>query len=259
MYDLVTDPATHDGRLAGSVQLSLIDSSQPTALSGAVPFDIVAARDVAALAARAVVHTAPAPEARDAETTKLVHVDFAEADLPWRYTPRLAAGDRLPPWMVLIVGTTEELRVDGPAVTVLQPSVLQAHDLADSPRWAHVQHDGQRVTSRLLSPRRLEPETEYVVALVAAFDDAGRPMSRSARASTTTSARSRMRSAPSRPRGRRGTSSLPITGWVMQALAVWVLVERLRSLDLRWPEVSAAAHAANVEARKALEADAVAR
>jgi hypothetical protein len=45
----------------------------------------------------------------------------------------------------------------------------------------------------------------------------------------------------------------------MQALAVWVLVERLRSLDLRWPEVSAAAHAANVEARKALEADAVAR
>jgi PPK2 family polyphosphate:nucleotide phosphotransferase len=47
--------------------------------------------------------------------------------------------------------------------------------------------------------------------------------------------------------------------WVTQALAVWVLVEKLRSLDLRWPEVSAADHAANLEARKALEADAVAR
>ena len=34
-----------------------------------------------------------------------------------------------------------------------------------------------------------------------------------------------------------------------------VLVETLRSLDLRWPEVSAADHAANLEARKKLEAE----
>jgi PPK2 family polyphosphate:nucleotide phosphotransferase len=47
--------------------------------------------------------------------------------------------------------------------------------------------------------------------------------------------------------------------WVTQALVAWVLVEKLRSLDLRWPEVSAAEHAANLEARKALEAEGVAR
>lgn len=175
MYNFVTNPATVDGRLVGSLPLALIDSSQATAVSGSVPFHIVAARDIAALAARSVVHTAPAREARDAETTKLVHIDFAEADLPWRYTPRLAAGDRLPPWMVLLVGTTDELRIDGQTVKILQPQVLQAHDLADSPRWAHVQHDGQRTLSRIVSPRALEAEKEYVVALVRAFDDAGLP------------------------------------------------------------------------------------
>jgi hypothetical protein len=42
-------------------------------------------------------------------------------------------------------------------------------------------------------------------------------------------------------------------------VGAWVLVEKLRSLDLRWPEVSAADHAANLEARKALEAEPVDR
>jgi PPK2 family polyphosphate:nucleotide phosphotransferase len=40
-----------------------------------------------------------------------------------------------------------------------------------------------------------------------------------------------------------------------QALVAAVLVETLRSLDLDWPEVSATEHAANLEARKKLEAE----
>src|SRR3954447_17785979 len=40
-----------------------------------------------------------------------------------------------------------------------------------------------------------------------------------------------------------------------QALVAAVLVETLRSLDLQWPAVSAAEHAANLEARKKLEAE----
>jgi hypothetical protein len=43
--------------------------------------------------------------------------------------------------------------------------------------------------------------------------------------------------------------------WLTQALVAWVLVDKLRSLDLRRPEVSASDHAANLEARKALEAE----
>jgi PPK2 family polyphosphate:nucleotide phosphotransferase len=46
--------------------------------------------------------------------------------------------------------------------------------------------------------------------------------------------------------------------WVTQVLVAWVLVDKLASLDLRWPEVSPEEHAANLEARKALEAETVA-
>jgi PPK2 family polyphosphate:nucleotide phosphotransferase len=42
---------------------------------------------------------------------------------------------------------------------------------------------------------------------------------------------------------------------VAQALVAQVLVETVRSLDLHWPEVSEAEHAANLEARKKLEAE----
>jgi PPK2 family polyphosphate:nucleotide phosphotransferase len=44
---------------------------------------------------------------------------------------------------------------------------------------------------------------------------------------------------------------------VTQALVAQVLVEHVRSLDLRWPEVSAKEHAANLEARRLLEQEAV--
>ena len=174
LYDLVTDPAPHGGRLVGELPLRLDDRRTPEPpATGNVPFHLVAPRDIAALGRRMITRTAPAALARDAETTKLVHVDFADPDLPWRYAPVRAAGDRLPPWLVVLVGTTAELRIDGSAVAVLQPSVLAAHDLADSPRWAHVQDDERTRTSRLLSPRPLAPATEYLAVVVPAFDDTG--------------------------------------------------------------------------------------
>jgi polyphosphate kinase 2 (PPK2 family) len=42
---------------------------------------------------------------------------------------------------------------------------------------------------------------------------------------------------------------------VTQALVAQVLVEQVRSLDLRWPEVSEEEHAANLAAREKLEAE----
>jgi PPK2 family polyphosphate:nucleotide phosphotransferase len=44
---------------------------------------------------------------------------------------------------------------------------------------------------------------------------------------------------------------------ITHALVAQVLVEHVRALDLRWPEVSDAEHAANLEARKKLEAESV--
>jgi PPK2 family polyphosphate:nucleotide phosphotransferase len=44
--------------------------------------------------------------------------------------------------------------------------------------------------------------------------------------------------------------------WLCQALVAQILVETIRELGLAWPEVSRAEHAANVAARKRLEAEA---
>jgi PPK2 family polyphosphate:nucleotide phosphotransferase len=43
--------------------------------------------------------------------------------------------------------------------------------------------------------------------------------------------------------------------WLTQALVAAILVDTLHGLDLQWPEVSEKAHAANIEARKQLEAE----
>ena len=44
--------------------------------------------------------------------------------------------------------------------------------------------------------------------------------------------------------------------WLTQALVVTILVDTIAGLDLRWPEVSESERAANVEARRQLEAEA---
>jgi PPK2 family polyphosphate:nucleotide phosphotransferase len=43
--------------------------------------------------------------------------------------------------------------------------------------------------------------------------------------------------------------------WITQAIVAQVLVDTLLGLDLRWPEVSPEEHAANLQARKELEAE----
>jgi len=64
-----------------------------------VQFDVMAPGDVQGLKPGAVVHMMPPPGTPDAETTKCVHVDLTATDLPWRYTPQLASGLQLRPWL----------------------------------------------------------------------------------------------------------------------------------------------------------------
>ncbi|SDT09545.1 hypothetical protein SAMN04488570_3513 [Nocardioides scoriae] len=185
----VFDRATRVGpRLAGKLALTLTDTDTGQAATGDAPFTLMAAADVGGLKPGAIRHMAPAPYVRDAETTKLVHLDLRDPDLPWRYSPVLAAGDRLAPWLALLVGTVEELVVEGGTVTRVEPSVLVAHDLAQSYRWAHTQQAGSGETiARIVSPRGtepgadgkpvgLQPQREHVAVLVPTFDDAGQPM-----------------------------------------------------------------------------------
>jgi len=151
------------------------------------PFLIVGPRDVLGLQPSAITGMMPPPGSSNAETTKLVYVQFQAVDLPWRYTPERAAGLRLRPWIVLIVGTTDEIRLEANnTIITFCAAVADAHPLDQSARWAHVQDDGQRKIARLLSPRgsepkkagetepkELKPDTEYIAAVVPAFDANG--------------------------------------------------------------------------------------
>jgi hypothetical protein len=174
--------ATRQGpRLGGKLALTLTDSNTGQAASEDATFTLMAPTDVAGLKTSAIKHMAPAPFARDAETTKLVHVDLWEPDLPWRYTPEVDTAN-LRPWLVLLVGTAEEIQVEGGLVTHVADSVLAAHDLSKSHLWAHTQWDGHTTIGRIVSPRGLEtpgglvPQHEYLAVLVPAFNDVGESM-----------------------------------------------------------------------------------
>ena len=111
---LVHESTERDGRLGRTLQVTLTDSAVPAEpASGDIAFVFRAAADVARLTERSIRHRAPAPGVRDEETTKCTHVDFHAPDLPWRYTPQSALGDNLRPWLALLVGTPDEVKISG--------------------------------------------------------------------------------------------------------------------------------------------------
>jgi hypothetical protein len=175
---LLATATREGGRLKGSLPLVLDDTATGQQITDAVPVLFNSASEVAGLKAGAIRHLAPKPATPDAETTKLVHVDFNDADLPWRYSPRPVPGappakPLFYPWLALLVGTAEELRVEGGLVKTVDAVVLTAHNLTLSHKWAHVQTEGGVTVSRLVSPRELRPQRQYVAAIVPVFDAAG--------------------------------------------------------------------------------------
>jgi hypothetical protein len=141
--------------------------------------------DVVGIDPRMVVRTEPRQFTVNFEPNYLCAIDFDTPDFPWLFTPAAPNGDRLRPWVALIALKQEEFALSAgapnplPAIDVLDTSSLQ--DLSESWNWAHVQISGDatladtladnpgNVISRLLCPRRLDPESSYSAFLVPAF------------------------------------------------------------------------------------------
>jgi hypothetical protein len=181
VYDLATG-AREDGRLQAGLPLALRDRDNATdRAERSAPFLIVGPRDVLGLQPGAITGMMPPPDSSNAETTTCVYVEFQAVDLPWRYTPERAVGLGLRPWIVLIVGTTDEIQLGARNTITFSAAVANAHSLNESARWAHVQdttptiEDGRRAIARLLSPRPLAPDAEHIAAVVPAFDANGAP------------------------------------------------------------------------------------
>ncbi|MFN8204006.1 MAG: hypothetical protein U0S48_15685 [Solirubrobacteraceae bacterium] len=199
--DLGTAPeAAPAGRPSLPVALSLdtepVDGGTPAAQQPAVSrtVSLLGPGDVGALKGEAVMRVHPPPGALGVTPGELAYVEFYDEDLPWRYTPARPVASRLRPWLALLVLTAAEVERSAPArgaaLGVVTPVAgAPMPDITETWAWAHAQlpqavaaagdvgaaiaADPDSARSRLLCPRRLEPETAYRAFLVPAFD-AGR-------------------------------------------------------------------------------------
>lgn len=161
--------------------------------------------EVASIDPRIIVRTDPASDISNVESNYFPLIEFDQADFPWRYTPATATvSDRLRPWLVLIVlrddeferqAASEQFGKGLPRITV--HNAMSLPKLAQSWAWAHVQITGlgrddlvglensagnvedeisriineepNRVVSRLLCARYLQPRKTYSAFVVPSF------------------------------------------------------------------------------------------
>jgi hypothetical protein len=148
--------------------------------------------DVIGIVSSQVVRTDPIDGAVGVEPNYFALVEFDRPDLPWLFTPAAAVGERLRPWIVLVVVDAEgphacTLQNGSPLQRLLVPAEAadQLPDLGASYLWSHAQviapngeqiqdvvtnGDPRLTVSRLMCPRHLAPFTWYVAAVVPAFD-----------------------------------------------------------------------------------------
>ena len=165
------------GRRSGAITLTAADlDDNADRQTRTMTFDLVGPRDVAGLAPGAVVNTFPSSGSSNVDVDKAVYAELAAPDLPWRYTLAEPQGPRLRPWIILLVGTADEIAVQGTVATIA-PTVLADLPPARFPTSAHVEQDignpGGRPIARLVTTRPLLPDREHRAVIVPAFDAAG--------------------------------------------------------------------------------------
>jgi hypothetical protein len=148
--------------------------------------------DVIGIDRQQVIRTDPRAGATDFEPNYFPLIEFDRPDFPWLFTPAKAEGaGKLRPWLCLVVVRKQEgveLHTDPNQplpVLVIQHPQQELPDLSESWAWVHAQvTHGEQVASplgdllagnpalnlsRLLSPRRLDPSTDYLACLVPTF------------------------------------------------------------------------------------------
>lgn len=163
--------------------------------------------DIVGIDAKAIIKTEPRNWITNFEPNYLAYIDFYEEDFPWRYTPARATADRLRPWITLVVLKDDEF-TDGkdvrnkPLPSFVLKSGKKTSDIfpvaTDLWAWSHVHvntdlseaaapnaADPVKVAgemsitlrsnpdlaySRILCPRKLEPNIGYHAFLIPSFE-----------------------------------------------------------------------------------------
>ncbi|MGZ3338385.1 MAG: hypothetical protein ACXU9B_01295 [Reyranella sp.] len=152
--------------------------------------------DVVGIDSNQVIRMDPHPGTSDFEPNYFPCVEFDRPDFPWLFTPASpAANAKLRPWLCLVVvrkqdGVTLASTPDSPlpVLQIAAPALPASElpDLSECWAWVHAQAAGddstegpvrnalngppERSLSRLICPRILAPNTDYIACVVPTFD-----------------------------------------------------------------------------------------
>ncbi len=143
--------------------------------------------DVTGVASTAIKRRDPAPASIGVSPSGLVFIELVAADLPWRFSPG-AASPQLLPWLALVVvpGDAQLAPRAKAPLPVLSIAAAELPDPSTAWAWAHVQVEvppgsiggplstfvrahPELAVSRIIAPRRLEPNRAYRACLVPVF------------------------------------------------------------------------------------------
>jgi hypothetical protein len=161
-------------------------------------FALIGPADIIGIHRDMIVRTEPRERTVDFEPNYLAFIEFYDEDFLWRYSPAKPDGERLRPWISLLVLKQDEFvrddrRLPLPVVTVKRKEALpnardcwmfaHAHvddripdaELPDLERYlkslqATFTTDPDKMYSRLLSARHLDPNASYHAFLVPTFE-----------------------------------------------------------------------------------------
>ena len=167
---------------------------------GSQEFLFLGPGDITGIKSDMIIRTSPLDGISDFEPNLLSYIEFYDEDFPWRYTPAKATGEKqllLRPWIALIVLKEGEFaetkrREPLPSIKVLDTNALPPHN--ELHLWAHghsnlpfddsgeltsfldgleedVKTDPDGLFSRLICPRKLEPNLMYHAFLVPAYEN----------------------------------------------------------------------------------------
>jgi hypothetical protein len=159
--------------------------------------------DITGIEPKAIIRMEPRNWITDFEPNYLPFIEFYDEDLPWRYSPLTPQeNNRLQPWIMLVVLKEDEFKdgkniKDRPVPYILLESEAKLPPPEQLWAWAHVHvnknlideafissdeeaiqgqlgsvldADPDMAYSRIICPRKLEPDTAYHGFLVPAFE-----------------------------------------------------------------------------------------
>lgn len=168
---------------------------------------VVGPADIQSISEDAILNIEPKHRVDDVEANYLPFIEFYEEDFPWRFSPLKHSGEKLRPWLALVVlkeeeFTTSNIKGQMPYFSLKSEVNFNEvfHKKEDHYAWAHVQfnplsdadfgggntnlseaerlalikakikEDPDLAYSRLMCPRKLDKDTEYTAFLIPAFE-----------------------------------------------------------------------------------------